>query len=207
MTEWAKHNLELLLIECCSSFFAKALQILDSLVSYSTEVLKTPNWVSVPHKYITIFLLKIYLSNTCLEISNILSFFEVPSDALLIIGAKILLNTTDNEEALNTLGLLNLSDINLNNDFQYNFVSKTLIPFDQILRATTVDLWCHYKEKCKQFAAFSKFKSKLASQDTLKATAVTAAAISEVSEAYDHSQSENCPLKDKNKNQTSFINL
>jgi hypothetical protein len=166
-----------------STFFVKALKILDGLASCNSEVLKIPKWTSVPHKYTTIFLFKLYMANSCLEITSILDFFEIPSDTLLLIGTKILLNSISNEEALNILSLLNLSDINLNNDTQYNFISGTLLPFDQILQATTVNLWCNYKEKAKQFTALSNLKSNLVSQDTLRASAMTAAAISKASEA------------------------
>lgn len=60
-----------------------------------------------------------------------------------------------------------------------------------MLRATTIDLWHHHKEKNKQIKAFNNLQSKLASQDTLKATAATAAAISKASEIYNNSQNTN----------------
>jgi hypothetical protein len=94
-------------------------------------------------------------------------------------------------ETKNIINSINLSNINLNEETQYNFITETLIPFDQMLRATTIDLWHHHKEKNKQIKAFNNLLSKLASQDTLKATAATAAAISKASEIYNNSQNTN----------------
>jgi hypothetical protein len=191
MTEWSKHNIELLTLERCSAFFYKALQIFDGMIAYNKEILTPPQWTYQSTQNIDLLLLKLYLSNTCIEISDILNFFELPPETILLTGAKLLLNTDTEKEISHILNLTDLSSINLNEETQYNFITETLIPFDQILRATTTNLWYSYKEKTKHISALNNLQSKLASQDTYKASAATAAAIAKASEQYDKSQNTN----------------
>jgi hypothetical protein len=191
MTEWSKHNIKLLVLERCSAFFSKALQIFEGMIAYNKEILTPPKWTYQSTQNINLLLLKLYLSNTCIDISDILSFFELPPETILLTGAKLLLNIDTEEEISHIINSIDLSFINLNEETQYNFITETLIPFDQILRATTTNLWHSYKEKTKHISALNNLQSKLASQDTFKATAATSAAIAKASEQFDKSQNTN----------------
>jgi hypothetical protein len=64
MTKWAETNIHLLTIDRCADILSKALQILDGLTSFYTEIIGTPIWPSVPTTHASLFLFKLYLSNT-----------------------------------------------------------------------------------------------------------------------------------------------
>jgi hypothetical protein len=93
MADWAEINIQLLTTDRCYNIITKALQILDGLTSYNTEVIGRPSWPSVPSKYKTVFLLKLYLSNIIIDLSQLILFFNLTSENILLIGTKILLNT------------------------------------------------------------------------------------------------------------------
>jgi hypothetical protein len=74
LTSWAEINIQLLIHDRCSNIFTKALQILDGLTSYYTEVIGMPTWRSVPIQHTTLFLFKLYLSNMLFDISDFIFF-------------------------------------------------------------------------------------------------------------------------------------
>jgi hypothetical protein len=105
ITEWSNINLKLLLHDHCHNLLEKALQILDGLTSFHTDLFGTPLWPSVDFKYISLFLFKAYLSGSFIDISDITEYLGYNSDKLLIIGAKLLLNNPQTKRFL-TLSLL-----------------------------------------------------------------------------------------------------
>jgi hypothetical protein len=117
MTEWAKHNIELLILDRCLSFFNKALQIFDGLVSYNTETSLVPKWSLPSPRHLNLFLLKLYLSNSYIDISDILNFFEITPDTILLICSKLLFHSDNEDEVINILNSLELTEINLNEKF------------------------------------------------------------------------------------------
>jgi hypothetical protein len=124
MTTWAEINIQLLVQDCCFNIISKALQILDGLTSYNTEIIGMRTWPSAPSKYTILFLLKLYFSNMDLGISELVLIFNLPSKNMLLIGTKILLNTNSDEEAIALV---------------------TLVNFDN-LRITTINIWSIIKE-------------------------------------------------------------
>jgi hypothetical protein len=44
---------------------------------------------------------------------------------------------------------LDLSDINMNETLQHDFLYETLIQFDQIIKIATIEIWQDYKQKNK----------------------------------------------------------
>ena len=177
MARWTEMNIQLLINDRCVDILSKALQILDGLIIFHTEILGVPTWPSVSIEHNTLFLLKLYLSNRLIDTSDISKYLKLPPKDILIIGAKILTRAPSDDEASTLINALNLSDININNAHQHTFISETLLNFDQILRTTTVDIWSAHTGKLKQSLAALNLKARLQSLSTIEATDATAAAV------------------------------
>jgi len=183
MTEWAELNTQLLIKDRCTSILEKALTILDGLSSFFTEVIGTPHFPSLPsYKYINLFLWKIYLSNLYIEVDNLVEFFELPLSYILTLGAKLIAKTESDDEADSMIRALNLDDIDTCNPTHEQFISETLISFDQILKVTTIDTWTFHKERNKHNTAAQNLKAKMISIQTSSATEATAQAIAKATE-------------------------
>jgi len=182
MAEWAHIHISLLTHDRCHSLLTKALKILDGITFYNATVIFTPTWFSASQNHNTLLLLKFYLSNSFIDTNEIVTYLELPTDTILLIGAKILSNHGSDAHAANSINAINLTDINLAIKEEFDFISETLISFDQILRLTTIDLWHAQQEKTKQLSAAITLKSRMAAFETTDATASTAAAITRATE-------------------------
>jgi len=80
MKEWAEENILLLQQDRCLAILSKALQILDGISLYNSEVIFKPNWFTSSQKHNTLILLKIYLLNEFIDITEIIEYLEVPID-------------------------------------------------------------------------------------------------------------------------------
>jgi hypothetical protein len=191
MTDWAVTNIQLLEVDRCLNSFIKALQILDGITSYVTEIIGTPSWPSVPMKYTSLFLLKLYFSNSIIDVSELTSFFNLPSTQIVHISTKIMLNTNSDEEATVLLDKLLLSDVDMNDELQNIVIREIFSNFDQILRFTTINLWLHYQEKDKQATAAFNLESKMTALESANASELTAIAIAKATEKIDNDHSLN----------------
>jgi hypothetical protein len=135
-----------------------------------------------------LLLFKLYLSDQFIDTRELIDYLEVPLDIIRLIGAKILTNNGSDNTALNSINSLNLQNINLNQKDEFNFLSETLINFDQILRITTIDLWEIQREKSKQISAAITLKSRMDAFKMIDITASTASTIARATEAYSESQ-------------------
>jgi hypothetical protein len=90
MTQWSNTNIKLLTLNCCTSLLTIALQLLDGIVSYNSEIIGAPNWPSAGTKHITLLLFKYYISNFSVNTDRIADYLEVSKDTILFTGAKIL---------------------------------------------------------------------------------------------------------------------
>jgi hypothetical protein len=187
MIEWLQTNTELPLEDRCSCILTKALPILDCLTASHTELFGAPNWPSASKNSLTLFLLKLYLSNICIAILDIINYFNLPINSILLMGSKFLCNTNADEIASNKLDALLVSDINTSDESQHRFIFKTLTQFDQILRITTVNLWSFHKEEEKQNMAVNNIKAKMDAFKTFKAT--------EATETFTDAQTQNLQTK------------
>jgi hypothetical protein len=197
MAEWASTNIQLLKIDRCFNLLNKALPILDGLTSYNTEIIGLPSWPSVPTKYTALFLLKLYFSNTIIDVSDIISFLDLPFEQIVIIGSKITLKTNSDEEARTFVDDLLLSDIDMNDELHNIIIRETLLNFDQIMRFTTIYLWMHIKTNEKHTSAALNLESKIMAIETTRASELTAAAIVKATDKidYDHSLNLNSSLR------------
>jgi len=83
MTDWALIYPKLLTSERCSAILHNAIQVLNGLLSFYAEIIGTPEWPSTNKKHITLFLLKLYLSNNYIQIKDLEEFLETPLNELL----------------------------------------------------------------------------------------------------------------------------
>lgn len=111
LAEWANTYIWLLTVDCCADIMKQALQILDCLTTFYVGAIGTPLWPSVDNKHLTLFLLKAYLSDYFCEIDELSKFFSLPVKEILLIGAKHLIKSDQDKEAIKTLDSLRLSDI------------------------------------------------------------------------------------------------
>jgi hypothetical protein len=182
MTKWAETNIHLLTMERCSDILSKALQILDGLTSFYTKIIGTPIWSSVPITHTSLFLFKLYLSNTLIDITDITEYLNVPAENILLTGTKILTGLTTDKEADNLISSFNLSDIDLNDDLQNTIIRETLTSFDQILRLSTIYVWESRTDKLKLSTAATNLKSKMMAIETTNAMEANALAIYQATE-------------------------
>jgi hypothetical protein len=191
MTKWAAVNIQLLTIDRCSDILSKAVGILDGLTILNTEILGTPCWPSVPQNHTSLFLLKLYLSNTLLDTSEIAQYLDLPQEQILLIGAKIILKDKFKETPQETVDSLNLSDIDMSDALQNTLIREILINFHQILRITMIDLWEVHTNKQRQITAANILRSRMKAMETVKATESTAIAIAKATEHINNSNSAN----------------
>jgi hypothetical protein len=133
MTEWAQEHILLLIQERCHALLVKALQILDGIALYNAAVIFRPAWFSSSQNFNTLLLLKLYLPNKFIDVQEIASFLETPLDTILLLSARILTNHGSEEVAIDAINKITLTNINLNHEDEFTFLSETLICFDQIL--------------------------------------------------------------------------
>ncbi len=197
MTDWTHRNIHLLQHQRCMRLLNKALPILECLTAFHLEVIGNPQWPSTLNNInnTSAFLLKIYFNNLYIDTSDIIQFFELPVNEILLVGLKLLLKTNSNDEASTLLLSLQPSDIITSNEMHYMFITETLIQFDQILRGCSIDLWQHHKEKTKNSTAALKITAKMAALRTANATSATALAINKATDLFNSSQEQDCETK------------
>jgi len=192
MIGWAERNLTLLVQNRCFKILKKALQLLDGLISFYSEAIGTPRFPSLPSEKINnIFLLKLYLSNEYINIDNLAEFLDLPKEEILLMGAKILTDNMSEEDVKGILRCINLSDIDINNELHDNFITETLLSFDQIMQIAILDVWYMHKEKSKQTNAAQNLEARIMSTKMIDATNTTAQAIAKATENINYSQSIN----------------
>jgi hypothetical protein len=130
----------------------------------------------------TLFLLKLYLSNTVLNITELAQFFELTADEILLRCTKIILSTNSNKETTTLLNSISLSDIDMGDELQNIVIKEILLNFDQIIRLTTSSLWSYHKTKMKQNAASNNLKLKMLENKTISASEATAFALTKATE-------------------------
>jgi len=182
MTEWSETNIHLLIIDRCSNILVNALTILDGLASYHAEVIGNPGWTPTSSTSMNLLLLKLYLHSNFGNAEELLSYLELPSEDILTLAAKIIANSNSDETASKLIQDTAISEMQLNNAIQKEFVSETLTQFDQILHTSTTGIQKHYNRKMIQITTANKLKAKITANETIKATAATAAALTKATE-------------------------
>ncbi len=110
---------------------------------------------------------------------ELLDFFELPQESIIIIGTKII-TKKDSKEEINII--INIANIDNNNDIEYEFMAETLTQFDEILKTTTIKLWLHNITLTKRAAAVNNLKARMQMLDTINAAQATASALARATE-------------------------
>jgi len=188
MSKWASINVKLLNVDRCTDILDKALQILDGLIFFYSNIFGTPIWPSVDDKFLTLFLFKFYISNDFFDVTELTQYLDLLIDEILLIGAKTLLKSNSEEEITKIIASLNLKDINMEEITDNAFITEILLNFDQIFKFTTTRLWNHHQEKAKQTTAAMKMKAKMKSLEITNATLATAQAIAKAANIQESTQ-------------------
>jgi len=191
LAEWSDTYIKLLTRDRCTDIMKQAIKILDCLTTFYVGAIGTPLWPSVDDKYLTLFLLKAYLSDTFCATEDLSNYFNLPINDILYIGAQFLLKSDNKEEITRTLLSLKLSDIDMEEHIDSFFITEIFLNFDQILKVSTLGAWHLHSEQNKQALAAANMKSKLKSLQTISASHATALAITKATETFNHQQSLN----------------
>jgi hypothetical protein len=89
------------------------------------------------------------MSKEYIDIHSLTEHIGIPAEEILLTGAKILADNTSDEEVSSMIRGVKLSDIDVNNKIHENFITETLLSFDQIMKVAIVDVWTTHKEKSK----------------------------------------------------------
>jgi len=191
MTEWAKVNIKLLTYDRCANFLSQAINILEGLSSFYQEIIGTPKWKSLPSdKYIPLFLFKLYFAGEYISVDSLVKYLDTPLKKILFIGTKQLTDATTEEEFELILDTINFADIDPEDPIQESFITETLTSFDQIVQATTIEVWTHYKDRVKNTTAAQNLKARMKSKEATSITAATALAIAKATDNIDAANSQ-----------------
>jgi hypothetical protein len=72
------------------------------------------------------------------EKQELLDYFEIPPETILLIASKIFNTTEGDEIALSILNSIEVDYINQSNDHQIHFLNKVISQFTLILPTTTI---------------------------------------------------------------------
>jgi hypothetical protein len=184
MKEWSTINLELLLYDRCNNILQKALNILEGIMSYYSDIINPTSWNSIPHPLIPLLLIKIYFdTNMMPEVQNIILYFNIPKEQILIIASKIITGHSTNHQAQEALESINISLLKKLDDSQSIFINETLNNFHLIIKATTIDLWEINLHSQRLAEANQKFKIKMEQSKLKSATEATAKALHKATES------------------------
>jgi len=103
--------------------------------------------------------------------------YILPLDKILLIGAKIISQAPNEDEANSMVRAVNLNDINPDNEVHERFLSEVLTSFHQILSTSTIDIWRAHNEKSKLATGAQNLKAKRKASEILDTTTATATAI------------------------------
>jgi len=179
MKEWSFINIKLLVKDRCLNILKKALSILDGLQSYWTDILHPIDWPSDLKKQNLLLLTKIFFTTDFYpNIDDIIEFLELSPEEIMLLISKILNHqNTEDSHHINLINSIDLTLIEKANEKQLSLITETLTSFEQILQATTTDLWSVNLQKNRELEASQKLQAKMEADRFSTATANTAKAI------------------------------
>jgi len=178
MKRWSHINIRLLKEDRCFNVLKKAINIMDALFTYWTDVFLPLSWPNQVTNNPILFLSKIYFETDYIDnIDQIRNYFDLPTSEILLSISKIL--TKNNGDKYN-LELVDSMDLTFLDNLEENnliIINETLTTFDTILRATTILLWDTNQKKIRLAEAAQKLNAKLEAERNTSATVATSLAI------------------------------
>jgi hypothetical protein len=142
MKSWSHINIRLLKEDRCFNILKKAINIMDALFTYWTDVFLPLSWPTQVTNNPILFLSKVYFGTDYIDnIDQILNYFDLPTSEILLSISKILTkNSGDkyNSELIDSMDITFLDNVEENNLI---IINETLTAFVEILQATTILLW------------------------------------------------------------------
>jgi len=142
MKRWSHINIRLLKEDRCFNILKKAINIMDALFTYWTDVFLPLSWPTQVTNNPILFLSKVYFGTDYIDnIDQILNYFDLPTSEILLSISKILTkNSGDkyNSELIDSMDITFLDNVEENNLI---IINETLTAFVEILQATTILLW------------------------------------------------------------------
>jgi hypothetical protein len=117
------------------------------------------------------------------EVQNIIQYFNIPKEQILIIASKIITGHCTNHQAQEALESINISLVKKIDDSQSIFINETLNNFHLTIKATTIDLWEINLHSQQLAEANQKFKIKMEQSKLKSATKATAKALHKATES------------------------
>jgi hypothetical protein len=178
MKKWSLRNIKLLTYDRCNNIMKQALSMLDGLHTYWSDIVGQNNWPQPIKDNLSLYLCKIYFdTNYIANINDVIEFLELPISDVLLIIAKILTKNNNDDFNNNIIDSLDIDFVNNATNEQETLIVETLATFDDIIQATTIQLWSEYSKKQKQIEASQKFKAKMEAEKITSATVATSKAI------------------------------
>jgi hypothetical protein len=185
MKEWSLININLIIRDKCNNIMQKAISILGGIYLYWENIIGPASWSHYIEKNILLLILKIYFETDYIpNITVVIEYFELPPNEILLICSKIITKNPDdiyNQTVLTTIDMIHLN-LAAHNTEQLHILTETISVFDNILRATTVELWEeNLQNQCLNVAA-QILKAKLDTDKIESATVATTRAIEKATE-------------------------
>jgi hypothetical protein len=185
MKKWSVINIHLLINDKCNNIMKKAISILDGLYSYWDHILGPANWPNKIEKNILLLLLKIYFETDYIpDNTDIIDYFELPPNEILLLSAKIITENHDNiynQSILTSIDELYLEFSGATFE-QLGILKETIKAFNHILRATTIELWETNLQNLRQIEASQNLQIKMDTERISSATVATAKSINKAIE-------------------------
>jgi hypothetical protein len=198
MKKWSIINIHLLITDRCNNIMKKAISILDGIYCYWEDIIGPADWPIKIEKNILLLLLKIYFETDYIsEITEIIDFFELPPNEIILLSSKIITNDHDNihnQSILTSIDQLYLEFFEPTFKptlEQLSILKETLTSFHQIPKATTTELWKTNLQKIRQIEASLKLKNKMDAESISSATVATAKSINKAVESIELTNNTN----------------
>jgi hypothetical protein len=176
--KWSAIYVELLTFDRCNNVLQRAIHILDGICSYWTQKLTPITWPNHIQKHLLVLLIKIYFTSDFLsELDPIIQYFELPVQVIILIASKIITNNPREDYNMNIIDAMSMSSLDDATNKQATLITETLLSFDAILRATTIQLWAVNLQHIRENEASMQLKAKMEATQTASATEATAIAI------------------------------
>ncbi len=178
MKEWSIININLLNHDRFHKVMSKAIDILLGIHAYWEDILYPIQWPNSLHNKIPLLIIKIYFDSDYIQdLEKILNFFELPTKEILLLTTKLITNIKDESKNVETLESIEVNVLQNLDPKQTALITNTLCSFDQILKATTIDLWQANYSRIRQIEASQKLRANLENKKIASATTLTARAI------------------------------
>jgi hypothetical protein len=154
-------------------------------------------------KTLTLFFFKLYTSAHIIDISLLVQFLEISIKEFTSVGAKLILNTNDDNKVEQEFNQLNILNFNPSKKTEFEFVQEVTLSFDSILRFTSLEIWNAKNLADRKATASENLDASLKADDIANTTELVAKTIMKASV---DPQGNACSVKNLEKNTSYAVN-